>query len=154
MKQVLLTRLGVGLLSLTTWVAQQGAIAALTEPYPLPDRQGDYYTNHTPLKGKVPKASKLMPGSLWLVVSAGLNCRRSLTTKSAIVRQFKRGDVLQAEVARGGSDEVLQNAKDTEGRPWMPVRPKSLERKDICYVRANNRFLQPVTPVCKCRRGE
>lgn len=106
------------------------------------DRNGDFYGNLTPVQGMVPPGSKLSPGSLWQVVSPGLNCRRAADGKAAVVRQFARGDVLQVEVFRGGSDEVLVNAKDGQGKPWMPVRGKTLS--DLCYVRANQRYIKPV----------
>ncbi len=111
-------------------------------PLPQPDRHGDYYSNDAPAKGTVPVDSKLSPGSLWRVVSQGLNCRRSPAQRTAITRQFQRGDILQVEVYRGGSDEVLLNAKDASGKPWMPVRGKNSNQ--VCYVRANNRYIQPL----------
>jgi hypothetical protein len=105
-----------------------------------PDRQGDYYSNEAPVKGKAPRL--LMAGSLWRVVVVNLNCRRNFGTTHAIVRRFKHGDVLQAEVYRGGSDEVLRNSIDRSGNPWMPVRGKTMN--DRCYVRANQRYIQPL----------
>lgn len=105
-----------------------------------PDRLGDYYSNEAPLRGAAMGA--LMAGSLWKVVASQLNCRRGGGTKHAIVRQLKRGDVLEAEVYRGGSDEVLRNFTDRTGKPWMPVRGTAADA--TCYVRANKRYIQPL----------
>lgn len=109
---------------------------------PKPDRGGNYFSNEAPVKGIAP--SPLMSGSLWQVVSRGLNCRRGAGVNYGIVRQLKQNEILQAEVWRGGADEVLLNSKDLTGMPWMPVRAKSLRAKDICYVRANSRYIHPV----------
>ncbi|XGV95464.1 MAG: hypothetical protein ACAF41_22300 [Leptolyngbya sp. BL-A-14] len=104
------------------------------------DRLGDYYSNEAPLKGATQRA--LMAGSLWKVVASQLNCRRSAGNEQAIVRRFKQGDVLEAEVYRGGSDEVLRNATDRSGKPWMPIRGTA--SASTCYVRANKRYIQPL----------
>lgn len=105
-----------------------------------PDRLGDYYSNEAPLKGTAQRA--LMAGSLWEVGANQLNCRRGGGNEYAIVRRFKQGDVLEAEVYRGGSDEVLRNATDRNGKPWMPVRGTA--PASTCYVRANKRYIQPL----------
>lgn len=109
--------------------------------FPKPDAKGDYYSNEAPLLGM--SVSRLSPGSLWQVTTIGLSCRRQPRVSAPIVRQYKRGDVLQVEVYRGGSDEVLLNAKDANGKPWMPVRGRNLD--DRCYVRANSRYIRPAT---------
>jgi hypothetical protein len=106
---------------------------------PQPDRYGDYYNNEAPVKAVRSRGSR-EAGSLWQVVSAGLNCRSAPGTAQPIIQQFQRGDALQVEVYRGGADEVLLNAKDDNGRPWMLVR---LAHAEACYVRANSRYIQP-----------
>jgi hypothetical protein len=134
------------ILSITLWlIASGGTIALAQTPIPKPDQSGDYLSNAAPIEGTVPPNSKLMRGSLWEVISPGLNCRRKPDVNSPVVRQFKAGDRLQAEVSRGGSDEVLINAKDAKGKPWMWVRAKTFKIEDACYVRANHRYIQPVT---------
>lgn len=107
---------------------------------PQPDRNGDYFSNQSSVSGRV--VTPLSPGSLWQVVSLGLNCRSSAGINHAIVHQFEQGQLLQADVGRGGSDEVLWNATDTNGNPWMWVRSPSGESYD-CYVRANHNYIQP-----------
>lgn len=107
----------------------------------------DYYRNDTPVKGTT--FSPLMPGSLWRVVASDLNCYSDPQANSKIViTQFSRNDIIQAEVWRGGADEVLVNELDSEGKPWMLIRggrhiksPADLTR---CHVRANSRYIQPV----------
>lgn len=112
----------------------------LAQALPQPDRNGDYFSNDAPLKRKNPPA-RLQAGSLWQVVSSSLNCRQAPGMNQPIVRQFQRGAMLEAEVGRGGSDEVLLNAKDGSGRPWMAVRGQRIDR--WCYVRANHRYIRP-----------
>ncbi len=102
----------------------------------VPNAVGDYFTNLGQERG---------PGALWRVVSPGLNCRAKPDSKSAIVRQFRRGHVFQAYLGRGGSDEVLQNAKDRDGRPWMGVMSPTGENYN-CNVRANRKYIRPVSP--------
>ncbi len=114
---------------------------AQVSPMPQPDRSGNYFSNDAPVKGTAP--SPLMPGSLWQVVSSELNCRRRAGRDAAIVRQFRQGALLQAEVGRGGADEVLLNAKDQTGQPWMWVRSPQ-GQSHACYVKANRRYIQPV----------
>lgn len=105
------------------------------------DLQGNYASNETPVKAA--HSSPYAAGSLWQVVVAdGLNCRRSASLQSSIVRTYLIDTLLEVEVYRGGSDEVLVNPLDENGRPWMPVRGKNAE--DVCYVRANSQYIQPV----------
>jgi hypothetical protein len=105
------------------------------------DLQGNYSKNETPVKAR--SNSRLASGSLWrVVVFDGLNCRQSANLQSSIVRTYLKDAVLEVEVYRGGSDEVLINPLDENGKPWMPVRGNNIE--DVCYVRANSRYIQPV----------
>lgn len=106
----------------------------------VPDAQGDYFRNEAPVKGTAPRP--LMPGSLWRVTAATLNCRHQPSLTGAIVRTFQQGAIVQVEVYRGGADEVLLNVVDADGKPWMPVRGQRLA--DRCYVRANQRYIQPL----------
>jgi hypothetical protein len=107
---------------------------------PQPDRNGNYVRNQAVSLGQV--ESPLLPGSLWQVTSPGLNCRSGAGLDQAIVRQFEQGQLLQADVGRGGADEVLINATDRNGNPWMRVRSAIGESYD-CYVRAHRRYIQP-----------
>ncbi len=113
---------------------------AQTPAWPIPDGEGNYFSNETPVQGTVP--SPRMGGSLWQVVASELNCRSNMGMQSAIVRQFKPGEVLQADVGRGGADEVRLNAKDATGKPWLRVRSQGGQDLN-CYVRANRRYIQP-----------
>jgi hypothetical protein len=134
--------MNLSLLALTTAYFTIG-LSTIARVQPLtnqPDRLGDYYSNEAPRKGTA--TGSLMAGSLWQVVASQLNCRRASGNDQAIVRQFQQGDVLQAEVYRGGSDEVLRNPTDRSGKPWMPVRGTSAAA--TCYVRANRHYIQPL----------
>jgi hypothetical protein len=115
-------------------------IAFAQTTVPEPDLNGNYWRNQAVRLGQV--ASPLSPGFLWRVAALGLNCRSGAGLDYAIVRQFEQGQLLQADVGRGGSDEVLINATDDNGNPWMRVRSPIGESYD-CYVRANRRYIQP-----------
>ncbi len=118
------------------------SVQAQSIPEIRPDRHGNYYSNESTVKAEIAN-SKLAAGSLWRVAVDALNCRRSANINSNVVRTYLIGELLEVEVYRGGSDEVLVNRLDPKGKPWMPVRGKNTE--DVCYVRANSRFIQPFT---------
>ena len=103
---------------------------------------GDFLTNATPVQGKVISGS-LMAGGLWRIITSNLNCRQDLSLTSPIVRTFKKGDIIQADVGAGGADEVLYNAKDHHDNTWMLSRSKN-GRDYKCYVRANKKYIEPV----------
>lgn len=111
-----------------------------TAQTPQPDRHGNYPSNQATIAGQAPPP--LTPGSLWQVTAPGLNCRSGAGLTHAIVRQFGQGDLLQADLGRGGSDEVLLNPRDASGNPWMRVRSPIGQHYD-CYVRASQRYIQP-----------
>jgi hypothetical protein len=117
-------------------------LTAIVSAQVSPDSNGDYYRNDAPARA-VRSANHLTPGSLWQVVAVGLNCRSAPGTQQAIVRQFWQGDILQVNIGRGGSDEVFINPSDRNGKPWLPVRT---EEALTCYVRANDRYIQPLNP--------
>lgn len=124
--------------SITTVAFAQNA------PRNSPDRAGDYYKNQAPEKGTV--RSPLSAGSLWSVASPKLNCRSAPGISSQIIKMFSRGDIIQAEVGRGGSDEVLINSPDSKGKPWMKVRGGKVFNSSSslnCYVRANSLYIEP-----------
>lgn len=105
---------------------------------------GDYFSCQGPVMAEEPEGPA-MAGSLWRVVApSGLLGRRSPDASSPVVARFAAGTVLQADVGRGGSDEVWINARDAAGQPWMRVRTRAGRDLD-CYVRANSRFVRPVT---------
>lgn len=118
------------------------SVQAQSIPEIRPDRHGNYYSNESTVKAEITN-SKLATGSLWRVAVDALNCRRSASINSDVIRTYLIGELLEVEVYRGGSDEVLVNRLDPKGKPWMPVRGKNTE--DVCYVRANSRFIQPFT---------
>lgn len=105
---------------------------------------GDYFSCQGAVQAEDPGGPR-MAGSLWRVVApSGLVGRRQPSSESPVVARFAAGTVLQADVGRGGSDEVWINARDSAGRPWMRVRTR--EGRDLdCYVRANSRYIRPVT---------
>lgn len=122
----------------STAFAQDGAPL---EEAPRADARGDWARNVGYVTGKVP-ARTLMPGSLWRVVSRSAE-GRSRPGGGSVVRTFAKGSIIQADVGRGGADEVFINARDAGGRPWMRVRTASGEALG-CYVRANKTVIRPV----------
>jgi hypothetical protein len=127
---------------ITIALTSANPVAAQDLDFATPDRNGDYFSNYAPIQGKKPANSKNMVGSLWQVVSPGLNCRSGSGTQFSIVRSFNQGTILQADVGRGGSDEVVSNGKDTKGKPWMRVRREAGESYE-CNVRGNRRYIKP-----------
>ena len=107
----------------------------------VPDKQGNYYRNETNVRAQ--RVDRYGTGSLWRVVVDSLNCRKEPSINSAVQRTYNANDIIEAQIGRGGSDEVLINARDKNGRPWMQVRSVT-STFEGCYVRANSRFIQPV----------
>ncbi len=137
--------LALGFLGLFSSVAT--VAFARTTPINSADRFGDYYSNNAPVRGTAP--SGLMPGSLWRVVAQNLNCRSRPAPSSRIIKVFTQGDVIQAEVGRGGSGRVFINSGDSSGKPWMWVRGGQVFKNSSslkCYVRANSRYINPYRP--------
>lgn len=134
--------LALGFLVLSSSVTT--VVFAQKAPKNSPDRSGDYYSNEAPEKGTA--RSPLSAGSLWSVVAPKLNCRSAPGTSSQIIKVFSKGDIIQAEVGRGGSDEVLINSRDSKGKPWMKVRGGKVFNSSSslnCYVRANKLYIDP-----------
>jgi hypothetical protein len=106
------------------------------------DNKGNYFRNETPVQAPRRPNSLLSQGSQWRVQSDFLNCRRSASVFSPIIRTYLKDNLLEVEVYRGGSDEVSINHLDEDGKPWMPVRGESYA--DRCFVRANSLYILPV----------
>lgn len=133
----------VVILTVATLLAPvRSAPLAPLEEAPRANSRGDWMRNVGYVTGKVPSRS-LMPGSLWRVVAVRAEGRAAPTPSARLVQTFARGAVLQADVGRGGADEVLENARDGEGRPWMRVRSVNGQSLD-CYVRANQAIIRPL----------
>jgi hypothetical protein len=125
----------LAVLPMTLWsVPAQAQVAT-------PDRQGNYARNETNVLAK--RSSRYGTGSLWRVVVDGLNCRQEPSLDSPVKRTYLANELLEVQIYRGGSDEVLINPRDQNGRPWMPVRDGN-SSEGACYVRANSRFIRPV----------
>lgn len=106
-----------------------------------PDQRGDFRSNEGPVFGQVQRPDS--PGALWVVVADWVPCRRDADPEAKLVTRFKKGTILQADVGRGGSDEVLINALDRNGRPWMRVRDEQGKAFEG-YVRAHIRYIKPL----------
>ena len=111
-----------------------------SQPVGIPE---EYRSNEGPVLGEAD--SPYSPGSLWVVLTEKLEGRSESDQSAPVVRVFSRGEVLQAEVGRGGSDEVLRNFVDEQGRAWMAVRVTGLPDYG-CYVRANTGTIAPAQP--------
>ncbi len=105
------------------------------------DIQGNYSRNETNVQAQ--RSSRYGTGSLWRVMVDSLNCRQEPSLDSSVKRTYLADDLLEVQIYRGGSDEVLINPRDQNGRPWMPVRDGD-SSEGACYVRANSRFIRPV----------
>lgn len=108
---------------------------------PQMDARGNWLTNAGPVYGQV--QSPQIPGALWRVVAPHLNCRTQPRRSAKVVHTFKRGALVQANLGRGGSDEVLYNALDLGKNPWMwVVGPQG--QPYACFVRAHRSLIQPL----------
>jgi len=130
----------VWLWGLCIWVAP---VWAESELYTRPqmDAQGNWLTNSGPISGQA--QSPQMPGALWRVVSPQLNCRAQPNRHAALITTFRKGRLLQANLGRGGSDEVFFNSLDRAKHPWMWVRSPDGHNLG-CFVRAHRSFIMPL----------
>lgn len=120
--------------------------AALAQPNDRGDYEQNNWDGSNLMLGEA--RSPEMAGSLWkvLVYTRG---HTEPNPDSRVVHGFAPGTFLQADVGRGGADEVLLNAKDSQGNCWMRVRDRKGNPLN-CYVRANKELIEPVvspTPV-------
>ena len=117
-------------------------LAGLSRSEPVEAPQ-EHRSNSGPVLGLAAPPSS--PGSLWVVLGEELQGRAAPHDSAPVVRVFRRGEVLQAEVGRGGSDEVLLNSIDQQGRAWMAVRGPGLPDYG-CNVRANTHTIAAAQP--------
>lgn len=123
------------LLGLLFWPAEIDLI------HPKLDPQGNWLTNVAPIQGHV--KSPDAAGGLWRVIASGLRCRQQPQVQAPIVQIFARGNLLQADIGRGGADEVVLNPRDARGGTWMRVRDRGGNALN-CYVRAQQSLIRPV----------
>ena len=120
------------------------AVLAADDFYTTPqiNSQGNFLTNAGPVQGAM-SAGRAQPGALWRIVALRLNCRQHPDGNAKVLLTFVQGHVVQADLGRGGSDEVLYNARDRGGRTWMKVRSQQGQAHN-CYIRAHRQYIQPV----------
>ena len=103
----------------------------LTQSLPRPNRQGDYQ-----------QFSKR-----WRVVSSSLNCRQVPGSNSPAIMQFsKRAIIVKYDDPH--SESIDGTERDEQGNPWVPIeyrRATDLDHFRPCYVRANSRYIRPVS---------
>ncbi|MCE7872130.1 hypothetical protein DYH09_17355 [bacterium CPR1] len=131
---------------LTTLLLALTLAAALAQPNDRGDYEKNNWDGSNLALGEV--RSPEMAGSLWKVL-AYTKGHTEPNPDSRVVHGFAPGTILQADVGRGGADEVLLNAKDSQGSCWMRVRDRKGNPLN-CYVRANKESIEPVvsaTPV-------
>lgn len=118
-------------------------VLAQVAEVPAPDRKGDFKT------ALVLGNRGYYPNQYWLVVDpVRLNCRVSPT--GGTQQRLPTGAILQAvfsgsfqEIGTGKGDAIVLH----QGDPWLKVKPLPVDRPDwgeICYVRANARFIAPM----------
>jgi hypothetical protein len=104
------------------------AVPSLVWSQPLPNSRGDYAEGDW---------------NPWLVVDRdfkGLNCRRDAGTNYRVVKKFYNNKKLY--VFTQGDEDLIRY--DREGKAWLAVLPDGYQYSTPCYVRANNRFIQPI----------
>lgn len=109
---------------------------------PLPDDRGNYNSIQ-----RINSAGEEINGVKgehrnWQVITTGLNCRKNPGENNVIIRKFAQDDIIQAaSFGRGGADEVIVIQRDNKGLPWLRVNLNPGQ----CFVRANSRFIKPVS---------
>ena len=98
---------------------------SLTEPYPTPDRNGDF-VNPSGWNGGTQDST----WGAWKVAETALNCRS--TPNGTVQKVYSQNTGLLAKIERSGSAIVTSPS----GAPW-------LRTQDNCYVRANSRYITP-----------
>lgn len=133
-------------ISLVCWLSLCSLALAQETLYTRPQKsaQGEWLSNGGPVTGAIHDQGQ-MAGALWRVISRrGLNCRRGPELNSAIVRRLAYGTQIQADLGRGGSDDVYYNALDSRKQAWMLIRTAQGQKLN-CYLRAHQSLIQPLS---------
>jgi hypothetical protein len=100
---------------------------------------------HSPEPGNYVRSDQ---SKFWKINVEGLRGRSKPDPESSVVRRFRRGQQLQIDYGRGGSDEVFWNAVDRDGNTWIKVSSREGQPLN-CYIRANPRWVVPVADKSK-----
>src|SRR4028119_131498 len=116
----------LALVAIATSISTVSSAVLAQSDLPRPNRQGDYYYG---------------AWSSWMVVErVGLNCRSGAGSNYRVVKKFyNRNKML---VFTQGEDPLIR--RDRQGKPWLAVLPTGYQYETPCFVRANNRFIQPI----------
>ena len=106
--------------------------STLNETLPRPDKNGDFTSSNAITY--LGETSGIVTWLKWQVVDKSelLNCR--VAPNGAVKRTYTKGQIILAETRQSNA---FMLAKD--GSPWMLVRSQQ------CYVRANKRYVLPVS---------
>lgn len=105
-------------------------VSLAQESGPKPDKKGDYYDGYW---------------REWLIVErdkAGTNCRSNPGANYRVVKKFYNGQKIY--VFTQGDDNDTMIRYDRQRKPWLTVLPTGFQYEKPCYIRANNRFIQPI----------
>ncbi|MDF0556404.1 hypothetical protein [Kamptonema sp. UHCC 0994] len=108
----------------------------LVEPLPVADKNGNFTSQNS--DNDLSETAGFLTWPAWQVVSSDgeLNCRAQPNAEAAVKFVFRAGrDRLKAET-RGASAFQSSN-----GATWM----RTVSPKGICYVRANSKFIKPIS---------
>ncbi len=108
----------------------------LIESLPIADENGDFTRNNSDTD--LSETSGFLTWSKWEIVSSDgdLNCREKPDSDASIKSVFHAGRDRISPLTRGASAIELIN-----GETWMKIGTKM----GICYVRANSKYIQPVS---------
>jgi len=108
----------------------------LMEPLPIADKNGDFTPQNSDTN--LSQTSGFLTWPAWQVVSSDgeLNCREKPNSAAAIKFVFRAGsDRIQANTRAGSAFQL------TNGASWM----QTTSQKGVCYVRANSKFIKPIS---------
>lgn len=105
--------------------------STMNETLPRPNTNGDFTPSNA--NTYLSETNGMLTWIKWQVVDNSVNCR--VDPNGAVKQTYPKGQITRAET-RGGNAFTLAN----DGSPWLLlVEPKR------CYVRANKRYILPVS---------
>ncbi len=109
------------------------------------NQSGDYFRETLPV---YPSEPDYVISEWRVITSSGLNCRSNAGTEFDIVKVLTFGEPFQVKTSEGRDQHNNPTKLDSRGLPWFMVTDssRSSRGKVKCFVRANNRYIEPVIP--------
>lgn len=105
------------------------------------NQRGDYFREELPVYPFQPDYVI----SEWRVITpSGLNCRSDAGVKFGVTKVLTFEKTFQVQTSEGRDQHNNPTKLDSQGLPWFKVA-KSSQGVVECFVRANSRYIAPVT---------